>query len=143
MDGFAKELKYLVKEVLALKTGYPKTATALSTKETNIALTFELFLPPVPPKNYADSATQHITLTANENMIAQIYLNPTDDAQDYNTAARYVNIKPRKVGSDTIFDIYIHSRNEGDTSKLLSGQRVFVTYSFKIVGTSDYTMGTS
>lgn len=143
MDGFAKELKYLIREALALKTGYPKTATALATKETDMTLSFSLSLPPKPPYNIAYFDLKTITANSSENMICAIYLNPDNEAQNYDMKGRSITIIPRKCGSQTVFDISGASTNTNDIDQLVGGRSVTLDYSFKIVGTSDYTVSIS
>lgn len=142
MDGFAKEIRELTNETLALKTNIPKTATMLATKEEDVTLDFHLAL--IPPKNVeAESETRRVTLTAPENMITAIYLNPTDDASGYDTRGRTIGIIPREGGTETVYDIYVYSQTDSDIGQLISGMSVTVTLSFKIVGTSDYTLTTT
>ena len=127
MNDFEQEILRLEQEVLALKTCPIKTATSMTTKSVQQAVSFNMDYLGQLIQNYSWSARKIIitmTSTDGTNMLTDCTLESSGDAADYNLAGRGVTVVQTDAGSTTQYKVSAWSRNENDISILAGGGSV-------------------
>lgn len=141
-DVFWNKIKWIDKEITALKTARFKTASTIATVDAvgGITLPLKLFGDPLYYYEIASSLRAIITLRTldNTNMISALYL---DGVTPSNVDNRYIFVKRLSSGAgEARFGIYVYSQNQSDYNTLAGGGSVSVSYNIRAVGSSRFSV---
>lgn len=139
---YAQRIKTLRREIRQLKTAHYKTATTISTLESDAALSFSLMLDTLSGSIYSTQRAI-ITMTAsdNTNMISACYLvgvTPDNYANRY-PAVRRMQAPP----GQSKYEVAVTSQNADDYNTLAGGGSVNLSYTVRLVGSSEFNVGVS
>lgn len=132
------KIKWLEKEIRALKTTHIKTATKISTLEKSTTVNFTLTMP--DPYTMVGSKRAIITMTTTDgtDMISACYL---DGVTPSNLNDRYPFIyRLDSPAGESKYEVVVISQNANDYQTLSGGGTVNLSYNLKLVGSSDYNL---
>lgn len=132
------KIKWLEKEITALKTTHIKTATKISTLEKTTSVNFTLTMP--DPYTMVGSKRAIITMTTTDgtDMISACYL---DGLTPSNLNDRYPFIyRLDSPAGQAKYEVVVLSQNANDYQTLSGGGTVNLSYNLKLVGSSDYNL---